>query len=260
LLISFLKKNELNETGYSSIKNFINENIPKIINKNGYLTESNNKTENITYSEPKNIFSLINIFATKIKENFGKIDDFFGFFNETFESVFKNNNISNETLSDLDIKSLFRTIDNIYDICIDFGLIFRDNSRFVEILDKLALYLSYKTYPSEIIRLIGKRLSFLSYHLGEHQTNISFQYINNSDNIDVKDFSKYSFDNYNLDEKICSQKNETLFCLTNENYTNLIEQLSEKYKNINDFTLNIYLFQELNKDNQGKERIEDILG
>ena len=261
LLISFIKRNDLNEESYSKIKNFIKESIPKIINKNGYFTESNNQsinTKNITYSEPKNIFSLINVFATKIKEDFGKIDDFFGFFNDTFESVFKNNNISNETLSDSDIKSLFRTIDNIYDICIEYGLIFRDNSRFVEILDKLALYLSYKTYPSEIIRLVGKRLSFLSYHLGEHQTNISFQYINNSDNIDVKDFSKYSFDNYNLDEKICSQKNETLFCLTNENYTNLIEQLSEKYKNINDFTLNIYLFQELNKDNQEKVKIENI--
>ena len=251
LLKSFIKKNSLDEEGYIKIKEFIIENIPKIINGNGSFIELYDISKNITYSEPKTIFSLINQFTTTIKENITKIDDFFEIFNKIFESIFKDNIISNKTLSDLDIKSLFRTIDNLYDICIENNLTYKNSSEFVKILDNLVLYLSYKTYPSEIIRLIGNRISLLSYHLGNYQTNISFPYINDSNNnIDIKDFSTYSFDNYNLDEKICSQKNETLFCLTKDNYTNLVEQLSKNNKTVNNYALNIYLLQELNKDNE----------
>ena len=259
MLMSFINNNKiLEDDEINKIKEFINEIIPKVINKNGYFIESNtiNQTisnKNITYLEPRSLFSLINKFAIKLNNN---IDDFFEFFNKIFEYTFENNIISDKTLPDLDIKSLFRTIDNIYDICIENNLFFQDNSKFVEVLDNIALYLSYKTFPTETIRLIGNRISLLTYNLGEYQsqTNISFPYINSSDNVNIKDFSTYSFDNYNLNEKICSQKNGSLFCLTQDNYINLTQQLTNKYNNnnnfnISDFTLNIYLFQELNKNN-----------
>ena len=258
MLKSFINNNKiLKENETNKIKEYINEMIPKVINKNGYFMETNaiNQTisnNNITYLEPRSLFSLINEFATKSINN---TNDLFEFFNKIFEETFENNIISDKTLSDLDIKSLFRTIDNLYDICIENDLFHRNNSKFIEVLDNISLYLSYKTFPTETIRLIGNRISLLSYHLGEYQTNISFPYINSSDNVKIKDFSTYSFDNYNLNEKICSQKNGTLFCLTQDNYISLIQQLSKKYNNIinfniSDFTLNIYLFQELNKNNE----------
>ena len=44
---------------------------------------------------------------------------FFYYFEKIFEEVFNKNNLSNKTLSYSDIKSLFRAIDNLYDICIE---------------------------------------------------------------------------------------------------------------------------------------------
>ena len=263
-LMSYLNQtNNLNKS-FDGIKTFINKSIEQIINKNKLYIESDNINKNnyldnnIANSEPNLIFALINLFATKAKnileKDKNKIEFFVEFFQNIFNKIFENNYISNNTLSENDIKSLFRTIDNLYDICIEKNIFFHNNSIFVKILNNFTQYLAYKIYPSESIRLIGNKITLLSYNLGEYQTNISFPYVNNSENIDINDFSTYSYDNYYLDEKICEQKKGTLFCLTPENYRNLISQINKIIDNnkdlsISSFTLNIYLLHQLDSAN-----------
>ena len=122
--------------------------------------------ENINFREPKLIFSLIYYYSDFMKNNLNKenINIFFGFFETIFNKAFEN--ISNKTFNDSDIKSLFRTVDNLYDICIAKNI----NSRitfnyFIQILDNITKYLAYTTYPSETFVLKGKRISLLTHHL-----------------------------------------------------------------------------------------------
>ena len=121
LLISNLRVNKkMNKNEEENLDKFIKENILETINENGYYTYSNDtKNRNISYIEPKSYFSLINYFANYYNKNYLNTDiDFFNYFNIIFEEIFKNETISNKTLSDSDIKSLFRTLDNLYDIYI----------------------------------------------------------------------------------------------------------------------------------------------
>ena len=268
LLISYLKKNfNINKNDFEKINNFINERIPEIINENGYYIEYINNTNpnrNITYSEPKVIFSLINNLAYKSKdilteENF---DSFFNYIKNIFDIIFKQKPISQKTLSDSDIKSLFRTIDNLFDICIEKDFNPKKNmNNFIEAFENITKYLSYKTHPSETIRLIGNRISILSYHFGEHQRDISFPFAGEIGKVKINDFLTYSYDNYFLNEEICSQKNSSLFCFTQGDYNYLRNELEKQNYNLSDVFLNIYLLQEINKNNENYTYdIDDFFG
>ena len=245
------------------------------INEKGYYIEdiSNVTGENenrtiISYSEPKLIFSLINYYLIKQKHSLNKTDIeeiFFNYFNKIFKKIFINESISQNALSESDIKSLFRTLDNLYDTIIIINnktssenknqLI--ENDKFIEILDNLSKYLLYITKPSEIIRLVGKRISLIIYHLGKYQTNISFPFIDKIDNITLNDYSSYSYDNYYINENNCLQNTSTFFCMNNNNYYNLINKLSTKYNNLDNLSLNIYLLQENRKENKYDEMIDE---
>ena len=186
LLKSYLKSKKIRKLDeFHNIINFVNDILVETINKDGSYIEPKSNSSlieaytrnllesdldtlklNITYSEPKNIFSLMNyllIYSKKLltKEYFSSI---FNSFSMLFKNIFTNDNISNKTLSDDDIKSLFRTIDNLYDIIIDKNINnTKENSfyynNFIEVLENISRYLSYKTYPSETIRINGKRIS-----------------------------------------------------------------------------------------------------
>ena len=268
LLKSYLKsKKYQNSDELDNIINFVNDIINEAINKDGSYIETkfnsslieeytrnlleleNNPTDlNITYSEPKNIFSLMNYFLNYRKK----------YLNKKY-------NISNKTLSDDDIKSLFRTIDNLYDIIIDKNINnTKENSfyyNFIEVLENISRYLSYKTYPSETIRISGKRISLITYNLGVHQRNknISFPYIKKKDNFPINNFSSYSFDNYDMNQELCSQSNSTFFCFINDNYSDFIHQLETTYKNLNlnNLTLNIFLMEEMQKNTIDEQYTDD---
>ena len=276
LLKSYLKSKKNKGTNeLDNIINFVDDTINKVINDEGSYTEIytrkllesdlNNTSMNIIYSEPKNIFSLINSLLAYRKKQLNKeyVLKIFNSFSLVFENIFKNHKISKKALSDNDVKSLFRAIDNLYDIIIEKNItkenLFYDN--FIEVLENISRYLSYKTYPSETIRLIGKRISLLTYNLGKHQEDISFPYIKKLDNINynnfyINNFSNYSFDNYNMDQKICLQNTTTFLCLTKDNYSDLIEKLNKSY-DLNNLTLNIFLLEEMHKNTIDKQLTYD---
>ena len=288
LLKSYLKSKKIRKLDeFHNIINFINDILAETINKDGSYIEPKSNSSlieaytrnllesdldtlklNITYSEPKNIFSLMNyllIYSKKLltKEYFLSI---FNSFSMLFENIFTNDNISNKTLSDDDIKSLFRTIDNLYDIIIDKNINnTKENSfyynNFIEVLENISRYLSYKTYPSETIRINGKRISLITYNLGVHQgnKNISFPYIKKKDNFPINNFSSYSFDNYDMNQELCSQSNSTFFCFINDNYNDFIHQLEKTYKNLNlnNLTLNIFLMEEMQKNTIDEQYTDD---
>lgn len=287
LLKSYLKSKRFQKSEkLDNIINFVNDIINEAINKDGSYIEpksnpnlieeytrnllelENNPTDlNITYSEPKNIFSLMNHLLNYRKKYLNKeyVLSFFNSFSLLFENIFTKDNISNKTLSNEDIKSLFRTIDNLYDIIIEKNItnnketLFYDN--FIEVLENLSRYLSYKTYPSETIRLIGKRISLLTYNLGVHQknNNISFPYITKKENFYINNFSNYSFDNYDMNQEICSQEISTFFCFTKDNYNDFIDKLNKSYENlnINNLTLNIFLMEEMKKNTRDEKLTYD---
>ena len=287
LLKSYLKsKKNQGPNEVDNIINFINDTINETINENGSyiepihnsshketytrnLLESDLKTTNlnITYSEPKNIFSLINYLLTYRKKQINKeyVLSIFNSFSLLFEKVFKNGIISDKALSDNDIKSLFRTIDNLYDVIIERNINnTQENSfygNFIEVLENISRYLSFKTYPSETIRLIGKRISLLTYNLGVHQNNnnISFPYIKKNNTFYINNFSNYSFDNYDINQKLCSQKDPALFCFTKKNYNNFIQKLKDSYENLNlnNLTLNIFLLEEIKKNTKDVPLTDD---
>ena len=153
---------------------------------------------------------------------------FFNFTENIFNEIFRDEKFSNNSLSDSDIKSLFRTIDNLYDLSIKNNLNSPSNiNNFIAIFNNITKYLSFKTYPSEIIRLIGNRISILNYHFGEHQNEISFPNINNMEEVEINNFLTYSYDDYFLNEKICTQKVGSFFCFSPDNYENLMNKLSK---------------------------------
>lgn len=268
------KYSNQNDTQISYIDDFINKSIQYIINEKGYFLENytiNNETSNndrniIVYSEPKIIFSLINYFLISQKNCLTKsgIMKFFNYFDEIFKKVFHNNIISNKTLSSSDIKSLFRTLDNLYDTVVRINNEtsnknddeFIDKDYFIEILNNICKYLSYTTYPSETIKLVGKRISLISFHLGDHQTTISFPFMNDIGNITINNYSTYSYDNYYLNKKNCSQKYSTFFCLTEDNFEKLKYKLISNNYSLNNIIFNIYLLQDISKENE--EEIIDI--
>ena len=275
-LISKLRNfnDQLKDKEIEIIESMINEFSEKI-NKNGYSIENNGLNINfkdnnrylITYSEPKLITSLINYYLISQKSYLTKDDinnKFINYLNKIIENTLKEKNISNKTLAESDIKSFFRTLDNLYDatILIDNKNLAENNifvQKFINILDNICKYLSIITYPSELIRLIGKRISLISFHFGEYQNNISFPFIDQMENITLNNFLNYSYDNYYLDENICSQENSTLFCFTEKNFEKLkLDLISQNY-NLSNIIFNIYLLQDISKENE-KRTDEDSLG
>ena len=228
-----------------------------IINENGYYEEKKNKEKtNITFFEPKILFSLIYHFNNYMKPylNEGYINNSLSFFEQIFKQVFisRNGIISKKTLSESDIISLFRTIDNFYDICIETISDKPQNihNDIIKILNNLSKYLAYKSYPSQTIRLTGKRISLFSFNLGKHEKIISLPYIYESFDTNIEDLSTYIYNDYysneNYKEK-CEQSENSIFCLGD--YSDLKDK-TYLYDNITDTFLNIYLIQELNKSNE----------
>ena len=248
---------EIKDEMISQISEFINKTIPNIINKEGYFEENSTdiKEKNITYSEPKIIFSLINNFANFIKENISEnnIGIFFNLFNNIFNQVFKEDNLSSKTLSESDIKSFFRTIDNLYDICIEKNLNKNTFNKFINSLDNISKYLTYITFPSQTIELIGKRISLLSYNLGKHDISICFPYIFQNFYANTKDLSTYTYKNYHLYEKnqTCYQTKKDFFCLNEMNFLDLKKAISLNNNDTN-ISINFYLMPEINQKNEKK--------
>ena len=269
-LISNLRGNEDNLINNGKTLQIINDtiinNIKKTINKNGYYYDKNNENNNeigdsnrniINYLEPKLVFSLINFFLINQKEyliNISNIDFLFKYFDLVFKEVFDKEKLSKQTLSESDIKSLFRTLDNFYDTLISASKINKETTyqKFIDILDNICKYLSYIAYPSETIKLVGKRISLLNFNLGEHQFNISFPFIDNMDNITLNNFLNYSYNNYYLNEKICSKKNTTFFCLNENDIIKLKDFIKKKNYSLNNVSLNLYLLQDITRENENK--------
>ena len=256
LLISNLRKNnydEIDDNSLSELFKFVDDSISTMINSEGYWEDikKDNYMKNITYSEPKLIFSLIYHLSKLIKKDLipkNNITHFFDFYENIFEKVFKETPISNKTLSDSDIKSLFRTIDNLYDICIEKDL--NVGNRFVQTLDNLSKYLAYISYPSMTTEFRGKRISFFTYNLGLHETSISFPYIYTNFDTKLDDLSTYIYNNWYLNEQqSCDQMKETLFCLNIENHLDLKKKIFNN-NNISNAFISLYLLPEINSANE----------
>ena len=265
LLISYFRNNDKNpieEKLFLDLINFINGAIKDIINEDGYYIEKIDTIDNtitnknITYTEPKLIFSLICYLSNYIKKdlNESSIEYIFELFNNIFDKLFENQTISYNSLSESDIRSLFRTVDNLYDICIDNNLnSIEVYNNIIKILDNLTKYLRYITYPSETIILMGGRISLLTHHLGKHENNISFPYIYNSSNTNIKDILTYYYSNHYLNEqKNCQQSEPVLFCLNKDNFKSLNVKFNTSEEN-NDIILNVYRLPEINSTNEKKE-------
>ena len=256
LLISNLRKNnydEIDDNSLSELFKFVDDSISTMINSEGYWEDikKDNYMKNITYSEPKLIFSLIYHLSKLIKKDLipkNNITHFFDFYENIFEKVFKETPISNKTLSDSDIKSLFRTIDNLYDICIEKDL--NVGNRFVQTLDNLSKYLAYISYPSMTTEFRGKRISFFTYNLGLHENSISFPYIYTNFDTKLDDLSTYIYNNWYLNEQqSCDQMKETLFCLNIENHLDLKKKIFNN-NNISNAFISLYLLPEINSANE----------
>ena len=262
LLISNFKYNdqyEIKNANISDINDFlINDIIPNVINKNGSYQELSTNGGN-RYFEPKLLFSFIYNYENFMKPNLneGNASVFFDYFGRIFEEVF--NKLSSNTLSISDIKSLFRTIDNLYDIYIEKNFIqFYD--KFIDILDNIAKYLSYRSFPSQTFHLIGKRISLLLYNLGKYEKSISFPFLYNSFDANTKDLSSYTFNNYYFNEQAeCKQEERAFFCIDKINYQNLKNKLYNKNENITDAFISFYLLSEINPKNEKNKTHERII-
>ena len=263
LLISYFRetnKKNIDNNSLLDLITFIEKSISNIINENGYYIENNKKSnkdissKTITYAEPKIIFSLIYYLSNYMKENLNKdnINQIFELFKCIFTEIKKK--ITNKSLSDSDIKSLFRTVDNLYDIIIDNNLnTVEVYEELIATLDNITAYISYKTYPSETIVLMGKRITLLSHHLGKNENNIYFPYIYNNSNIDIKNILTYYYSDYYLNEqKTCVQNNPSLFCLNEDNFTSINLKVKNN-KEMDNITLNVYLLPEINSSNEKNE-------
>jgi hypothetical protein len=185
--------------------------------------------------------------------NEGYINNSLSFFEQIFKQVFisRNGIISKKTLSESDIISLFRTIDNFYDICIETISDKAQNihNDVIKILNNLSKYLAYKSYPSQTIRLTGKRISLFSFNLGKHEKKISLPYIYESFDTNIEDLSTYIYNDYYSNEnETCQQKKNSIFCL--DDYSDLKNKINLLFENNTDTFLNIYLIPELNKTNE----------
>lgn len=270
LLISNLRINnydEIDDNSVSELFNFIKQSISIMIKSDGYWEDDNKDKaiKNITYSEPKLIFSLIYHLSNLIKKDLIKkssINNFFDLYDKIFEEVFKYDPISNKTLSDSDIKSLFRTIDNLYDISIKKDLN-SDNGKnsiethFIQTLDYLSKYLAYISYPSQTNELRGKRISFFTYNLGLYENSISFPYIFKNFDAELNDLSTYIHNDWYLNEQqSCEQKKMVSFCLNKDNFLNLKNKIFNN-NNVSNTYISIYLLPEINSANEKNDPAYD---
>ena len=158
-----------------------------------------------------------------------------------------------------DIKSLFRTIDNLYDICIEKNFI-QFYGKFIDIFDNIAKYLSYRSFPSQTFHLKGKRISLLLYNLGKYEKSISFPFIYNSFDANIKNLSSYTFNNYYFNEQAeCKQEERAFFCIDKINYKYLTNKLYNKNENITDSFISFYLLSEINQKNEKNKTLERII-
>ena len=75
-------------------------------------------------------------------------------------------------------------------------------------------------------------------------------------NITLNSFLNYSYDNYYSIDNICSQRNSTLFCMTEDEFKKINEFLLNKNYDLNKISLNIYLLQDISKKNEIKTEAE----
>ena len=263
LLISNFKYNdqyEIQNANISDIDDFIkNDIIPNVINENGYYEESLTNRNN-KYLEPKLLFSFLYNYANFMKPilNENSINKFFDYFSQIFDKVFTK--ISYNTLSKSDIKSLFRTIDNLYDICIEKNFP-QFYGKFVDISDNITKYLFFRSFPSQTFHLKGKRISLLLYTLGKYEKSISFPFIYSTFDTRIKNISSYTFNNYYLNEQDeCKQEKMAFFCINKTNYENLINKIySNKNETITDAFLSFYLLSEISQKNEKNDTKEQII-
>ena len=242
------KKDNISDSNYDLLLNFIEEKINKTTNEKGYY-EDKEKIKQLNdsiriflnYYEPKTIFSLLNkIF---LYQNTSIPDKYFNSFTNIFKIfINKLTEIKNaQILSNSDILSFFRSFDHLLDVYIDKGKIKEkymiDQKEVFGILNKLSEYLIEETYPGETIRLVGKRISLFLSHLGKYQNHLSFSSVYNiSDKLDYENYSTFSFDDYNINQETCDDEGNTLLCINNNVYKNF-KQLVAYDSNIEDYSL-----------------------
>ena len=251
------KKENISDSNYDLLLNFIEEKINKTTNEKGYYEDKEKLLQlndsiriYLNYYEPKTIFSLLNkIF---LYQNTNIPDKYFNSFKNIFK-IFINNltEIKNaHILSNSNILSFFRSFDHLLDVYKDKGKINEkymiDHKEIFGILNNLSEYLIEETYPGETIRLVGKRISLFLSHLGKYQNHLSFSSVYNiSDKLDYENYSTFSFDDYNINQETCDDDGNTLLCINNDVYKNF-KQLVEYDSNIEDYSL---IFFSINNNN-----------
>ena len=231
---------------------FITKRNEDLINENGYYIENTEKIEKISYykyllnyAEPKILFSLINSLIQSEKKSLSE-DNFRVIYESLFNSFQMLFQLSNNTnsLSDTDLKSLFRTIDSLVDLTLP-----NFDGKNIEMAYKLFSsfnkYLSLKTYPGEGILFVGKTITLFNYHLGRSQNSISIPSYKNEP-INNNDLKSYVFEDYGFNEDKCQNNGETLLCLDENYFLDLKNQLENNGMKTTNLTLNLYAINNLN--------------
>lgn len=268
LIMKYFLKEDINlsDNEYELLKKFINEKLVDVVNEGFYEDKKkySDKRYYINYYEPKTIFSLMNKIFLNQKEKMPVIyfNQLINIFLEFINLLTENKNPHKyiERLPNSDILSLFRTLDHLLDIYIEkendknCSLII-DRESIFNILEKLSEYIIKGTYPGETIRLVGKRILLILSHFGKYQNNLGFPSINSiSRQINYKNYSTFSFDDYYLNKENCDDNN-TLLCIRNNEYSNFKDTMLDKI-NIDVFSFAMFGINNTNEnltnENEGK--------
>ena len=254
---------KVDQEDFDTFINFIVKRKEELINENGYYIENTiEKIDKVlyykylmNYAEPKLLFSLINSFIQNKKEYLSE-DNFrtiYEYLDDTFKILFQFNNNTN-SLSDSDLKSLFRTIDSLVDLSLP-----KFEGTNIEIAYKLFnsfnKYLSLKMYPGEGTLLVGKTVTLFNYHFGRSQNLISIPSFGKNDQINNTDLKSYVFEDYGFNEDKCQNNEDTLLCLDKDYFLDLKNQLDKNGMKTTDLVLNLFSVNNLN--NLDKEDINN---
>ena len=216
------------------------------------------KRKLFNYSEPKLLFSLINLII--ISQN--KILDYTNcqiIIDSLKKCVDLLNENKNIKLTSKDIISLLRTIEQLHD-AYNKNLNLTENEKntylsdFYYLFDKINNYLSLKLHPGEGIKIIGNRTVLFSYNLGFYQQSLAISSNNLTSPANISNINSYSYENYGLNEEICGNNGETFLCINENLYKNIQNNLKDKgYDDIKKISLNIYIVNNI-KDNEINEK------
>lgn len=262
LMIKFnLNKNVLNKSEFQDLFDFINDVYKKYVNDSGNstLNEEANKYY-MNYFEPKLIFSLINyvIISQEKDMKIEYIQTILNNLEQYLNLTEQNEENKNIKMSSSDIISLLRTIEQLHNVYNEkFAKGDNENSQILTKLyilyDKINNYLSSKLYPGEGIKIIGNRTVLLSYRLGFYQNVMSISSNHLTTPANISNISTYSYEDYGLNENEddCEKNGKRFLCMKPEIYSNIKNKLNEKgYTDIKDISLNIYIVNNLKKEEQ----------